>query len=484
MEPSRANPPPQRVRITHQDAMDPHVDDLIRRQKSLRGEGGIASDRGRKWYYHNWLLFMTVGTVAALAAWAIIEPYFDDQFYVQGTVEAVEASRGMAVPIGGGRTIRAEAPPGLVALTIREETVFLTPDTKDLQADGTRTPLVLPPEKGPLRDDGPGEPLGPAAVMKGQEIGAYVAIGNQTMGLPIVVTVDRSPPPDPPAKARLKLSERLKRHNLAGLLVFSLVAGFIGLAIGAVDGIVCHLPLRALLAGSVGLLVGLLGGFVAQIVAGLVYMPINHWAQQQATGSGSGLTTFGFLAQMMGRTLAWALAGTAMGLGQGIALRSKRLLLYGFIGGIVGGLLGGLLFDPIDLLLLGIEKPSAHWSRLVGFGVIGASVGAMIGIVELLARDVWLRMTEGPLAGKEFLMFKDIMRIGASPRCEIYLFNDPDVAGRHATLRSTGEQCEIAATAPGHAVLVNDLPVDRARLRHGDRIVLGRTAFVFQKRRG
>ena len=462
MDQSRLSQPGHRIRITHQDAMDPHVDDLIRRQKSLRGEGGIASDRGRKWYYHNWLLFMTVGTVAALAAWAIIEPYFDDQFYVQGTVEAVEASRGMAVPIGGGRTIRAEAPPGLVALTIREETVFLTPDTKDLQADGTR------------------KPLDPAAVAEGQELGVYVAV----IGLPIVVTVDRSPPPDPPAKARLKLSELLKRHNLAGLLVFSLVAGFIGLAIGAVDGIVCHLPLRALLAGSVGLLVGLLGGFVAQIVAGLVYMPINHWAQQQATGSGSGLTTFGFLAQMMGRTLAWALAGTAMGLGQGIALRSKRLLLYGFIGGIVGGLLGGLLFDPIDLLLLGIEKPSAHWSRLVGFGVIGASVGAMIGIVELLARDVWLRMTEGPLAGKEFLMFKDIMRIGASPRCEIYLFNDPDVAGRHATLRSTGEQCEIAATAPGHAVLVNDLPVDRARLRHGDRIVLGRTAFVFQKRRG
>ena len=95
-----------------------------------------------------------------------------------------------------------------------------------------------------------------------------------------------------------------------------------------------------------------------------------------------------------------------MGLGQGIALRSKRLLAYGFFGGIIGGLLGGLLFDPIDLILLGVDKPSAHWSRLIGLAVIGASVGAMIGVVELLARDAWLRMVKGPLAGKEFLLFK------------------------------------------------------------------------------
>ena len=30
--------------------------------------------------------------------------------------------------------------------------------------------------------------------------------------------------------------------------------------------------------------------------------------------------------------------------------RSKRLLLYGFLGGVIGGLLGGLLFDPIGQL--------------------------------------------------------------------------------------------------------------------------------------
>jgi hypothetical protein len=173
-----------------------------------------------------------------------------------------------------------------------------------------------------------------------------------------------------------------------------------------------------------------------------------------------------------------------MGLGQGIALRSKRLLAYGLLGGVVGGLIGGLLFDPIDMILLGADKPSAHISRLIGFTAIGACVGAMIGLVELLARDAWLRMTQGPLTGKEFLLFKDVMNVGASPKSDIYLFNDALVAGNHAIIRSVGDECEIEARESAHPVLVNNRTTMRARLRHGDNVTIGRTVFVFQRRKG
>jgi hypothetical protein len=199
-------------------------------------------------------------------------------------------------------------------------------------------------------------------------------------------------------------------------------------------------------------------------------------------GEGS-LTTFGFILQMIGRGLGWAMAGLAMGLGQGIALRSKRLFIYGLLGGVIGGLLGGLLFDPIDFLLVGPHKPSAALSRLIGLAVVGASVGGLIGVVELLARDAWLRMTQGPLAGKEFLLFKDVMNIGASPRSDIYLFNDPLVAAQHATIRALGDDCEIESRNRDHRVLLNNRAVERARLRHGDQVTIGRTIFVFQKRK-
>jgi pSer/pThr/pTyr-binding forkhead associated (FHA) protein len=116
--------------------------------------------------------------------------------------------------------------------------------------------------------------------------------------------------------------------------------------------------------------------------------------------------------------------------------------------------------------------------------VIGLSVGTMIGLVELLARDAWLRMTQGPLTGKEFLLFKDVMTIGSSPRSDIYLFNDSQVARQHATLRAIGDECEIEARDSAAPVLLNNRPIQRSRLRHGDNVTIGRTAFVFQRRKG
>jgi len=160
------------------------------------------------------------------------------------------------------------------------------------------------------------------------------------------------------------------------------------------------------------------------------------------------------------------------------------LFLYGLLGGAIGGLLGGLLFDPIDLVLLGMDKPSSHLSRLVGFGVIGAVVGCMIGVVELLTRNSWLQMIRGPLAGKEFLLFKDTLRIGASPRSDIYLFNDNHVDDQHGLIRVTGDICEIQNISKDRPLLLNSSPVAKGRLHFGDQITIGDTQFVYLTRKG
>ena len=115
---------------------------------------------------------------------------------------------------------------------------------------------------------------------------------------------------------------------------------------------------------------------------------------------------------------------------------------------------------------------------------VGATVGLMIGVVERLARDAWLRMVQGPLAGKEFLLFKDVMRVGSSPRCDLYLFNDPQVLGHHATLRRMGEECHIESEDPDRPVEVDGQPVRSARIRSGARIAIGATTFVFEQRKG
>jgi len=457
------------IRITPADVASAHVDDMLKRHASLRGEQGVTASRKRRWFYRNWFVLMLAGMLGAVAAWALIEPHFDDLLYVQGKIERIDKDGfpKSRIDIGGLGSLelfagnRAEA-----RLRVNGESIYLLSFTKQLNS--AEKPVVQPRDLNP-----------------GQEVGLYLqrpdrdSAGGEEFGL--AVFVDTAPPPratPTPPLARLAAAQ-----TAVALLLFPAVAAAIGLTIGAADGIICRLWRRVLVAGVVGLLIGFLGGFVSQILAGLVYMPLNRLAMEQQTGGFGHLTTVGFLTQVTGRGLAWCLAGMAMGLGQGIALRSWRLLLYGFLGGAIGGLLGGLLFDPIDLLLLGVEKPSAHLSRLVGLLVIGAGVGVMIGVVELLARDAWLHMLEGPLAGKEFLLFKDLLHVGASPRSDIYLFNDPDVAGRHAVIRAAADHYEIEVVDPHHPVLLNERPVQRARLRHGDRITLGRTVFAFHRRR-
>lgn len=461
------NDPDGVIRITKEEATSSHVDDLLKRQMSLRGEPGVTRDRGRKWYYQNWLVFMVVGALGAILAWAILEPYFDDFLYLQGPVSAVDPADPMPQRLAHGDLALELRVSGRGSFTLNGQKIYLLREAREILPDGGRKNFDL------------------ASLESGEIVGVYVKyLGFRGQSLAVAGFVVRSPAPQSPKRARMTLEQLHARSQAAGFLLFPLVAGMIGLFIGAVDGLVCRLPRRALLSGLVGLLVGFVGGLVSSIIAELAYAPLNQLAMKQAGDTLFGLSTFGFVIQMLGRSLAWCLAGLAMGLGQGISLRSRRLLIYGLLGGVVGGLLGGMLFDPIDLILLGPDKPSAHWSRLIGFAVVGASVGAMIGVVELLARDAWLRMTQGPLTGKEFLLFKDVMNVGSSPRSDIYLFNDPLVAQRHALIRGVGDEVEMEALDTAYPVLLNNRPVSRARLRHGDNVTIGRTVFVFQRRKG
>ncbi len=452
---------PSVIRISKDDALSTHVDDLLKRQMNMRGDPGVTRDRNHVWYYQNWFILAVVGMLGAIAAWAILAPIFDDYLYLQGKITSVSDTGGDSYRVGNDSELRVRY---VGSVVVNGETILLLPRTREIKPDKS---MVL---------------LEPDALKEGDEVGLYVNYNEATGGqVSAAVFVVRSPQPQ--AHAQPTLHQLAARNSAGGLLLFPLVAGFIGLFIGAADGLVCRLPRRALLCGAVGLFVGLVGGFVSSIIAGIIYSPLNMLALKQA-GDAGGLPPMGFFIQIIGRSLAWCLAGSTMGLAQGIALRSKRLLLYGLLGGVVGGLLGGLLFDPIDLILLGPDKTSAHWSRLIGFAVIGLSVGGMIGVVELLARDAWLRMTQGPLTGKEFLIFKDVMNVGSSPRSDIYLFNDTLVAEQHAIIRAVGDQCEVEARQSTSPVLLNNRPISRARMRHGDNVTIGRTSFVFQQRKG
>jgi hypothetical protein len=242
----------------------------------------------------------------------------------------------------------------------------------------------------------------------------------------------------------------------------------------------CRNLSRASLCGVVGLGVGFGGGLIAIFAGGFIFaimlmIAVQFWDHPRPNAMPTG---FALVVLMMGRAAAWAVAAIPAGLGQGLALREKKVILNGIVGGVMGGLLGGFLFDPIALLLQNAERATV--SRGIGLTIIGISVGLFVGLVEGWTKTAWLLMRAGPLAGKQFVLFRDTTVLGSSPKAEVYLFKDEAIEPRHALIYNRGGRFEIEDCNTRDGTYVNGVPIRRQTLNHGDQVVLGKTVLEFQ----
>ena len=140
------------------------------------------------------------------------------------------------------------------------------------------------------------------------------------------------------------------------------------------------------------------------------------------------------------RGIAWMVFGAAGGVTYGILGQSSRQTLYGALGGALGALVGGLLFDPIAILTHG-----GAVSRGVGFSLLGMATGIAIGLVESAMKDRWLYVTAGPLAGKQFILYKPRTVIGSDQHSDIYLFKDANIQPQHAVIEIAGARVQLRA---------------------------------------
>jgi len=276
------------------------------------------------------------------------------------------------------------------------------------------------------------------------------------------------------------IDDKSRGLDVGGLLLFPTVMGFVGLFLGAAEGIMSRNLQRAAICAAVGLGIGFAGGFVALILAEIIFaimgvIALQFWKNPQPGQMPTGLA---FLILMMGRGAAWAVAAIPAGIGQGIALRERKVLLNGLLGGVLGGLLGGIAFDPISLVF--ISSDGQAWpSRAVGFTLIGLMVGLFVGIVEQWTKSAWLLMRAGPLAGKQFVIFRNPTVLGSAPKADVYLFKDEAIEPRHALIHDRGGRFELEDMDTADGTYVNGLPVKRQILKSGDQIVLGKTVLEF-----
>jgi len=446
--------PTQKLVITKEELRDPKVDEAIRQQRPFeRPEDNGPKKSGFRLLYAAWFYLLLAGAAGAVAGWALIEPSLEEGVRFKGRVQQVEPD---ALP----RTFRGTVREIRGRLRVADVDVYLFPD---------HTRIVAGPPKRRLSIDD----LKPGQVVS---ILGVPALEANSM-LAIVVRLEGAVSV---AETSVIVSALQNKVILYQFLLFPTVAGLVGLMVGAVEGIVCRTFTRAAWCGAIGLLSGLVGGAISLILAGIVFTVVGKIPGVVVDSSASAPA---FIFMMFRRGLSWTVAGMAMGLGQGFALKSSKLVLNGFIGGMVGGLAGGLLFDPLNRLLSDEElMQGAGLSRAVGLMVIGATVGLMIGLTELLTRDAWLKVMSGPLRGKEFGFYRTPIRLGNSPRNEIHLFKDPKIDPVHAEINKLRDAFEVVDGGSSTGTFVNGRRIRRHRLADGDVIKIGDCELAYYTR--
>jgi hypothetical protein len=269
--------------------------------------------------------------------------------------------------------------------------------------------------------------------------------------------------------------------QLVAALFFPTVTGFVGLFLGAAEGVMSRNLQRALICAAVGLGIGFGGGLIVLIPTGILFIVMETVAVSLMKGPIAPRqmpTGLALLVHIMGRSAAWAMASIPAGIGQGIALREKKVILNGLLGAVLGGLLGGLLFDPITIAFTP-KNGQAELSRAVGFTVIGIMVGLFVGLVEQWTKTAWLLMRAGPLAGKQFILYRNPTVLGSSPKADIYLFKDEAIEPQHALIHNYGGRFEIEDCKTPDGTYVNGIPIQKQVLKAGDQIVLGKTVLEF-----
>ena len=261
-----------------------------------------------------------------------------------------------------------------------------------------------------------------------------------------------------------------RSNHWGNWLMLPMIVALMTLGFSIAESLVERSAQKALIRAALALPLGAILGFVFSFIADIVFNLTI------AICIGIGVHSNRSPAFWVARAIAWAVFGLAGGLVYGIVGQSFKKGKFGVLGGILGAAIGGLLFDPISM---GTGGASGTISRAVGFGILGLATGAMMGVVESALKDRWFYVSAGPLAGKQFILYKPQTLIGSNQQSDIYLFKDPTILPSHAVLESNGARMTLRANGP---VFIAGSPVSSRVLADGDLVQIGRYTFRYKEK--
>lgn len=257
-------------------------------------------------------------------------------------------------------------------------------------------------------------------------------------------------------------------HSWGNILLIPVVVTLMCISFAVAESIVERSPKKAISRGLLSLPLGFVLGFVFDFIAELVF------AIGLGIASAMGVHSTHSPVFWVARGLAWMVFGAAGGLVYGIVGQSAKKTGYGVLGGVLGAGLGGMIFDPIASATHGGAP-----SRAIGFALFGLCTGVAVGLVESALKNRWLYVTAGPLAGKQFILYKPQTTLGSDQQADIYLFKDREILPQHAVLDVKGPRIHLRALGP---VFLNGQPVRSVVLDSGNIVQVGRYTFRYQEK--
>ena len=264
-----------------------------------------------------------------------------------------------------------------------------------------------------------------------------------------------------------------------GLFRATLIAGILGALVSAAIGMVDAISnasgtqrlVRVLVCAVLGLFGGAFGGFMGQVL----YNALSQRPSLQEPALVVGWMLAGvFIGAAIGAFDVFRAMSSGEVIGSGV-----RKSLNGVYGGVLGGLIGGL---PFSLLVNSTALPRS--GQLISLVLLGASIGLMIGLAQIILKEAWIKVEEGFRAGREVMLTKEETTIGRAESCDLGLFADTGIERLHASITQKKHGYMLSHVGKEGETLLNDQPVGtKPELLHsGDRIRIGKSVLSFGER--
>jgi hypothetical protein len=272
----------------------------------------------------------------------------------------------------------------------------------------------------------------------------------------------------PPAELIVSTQAAFPTYFLFVAVLGAVVGLFMGAFFGAAEGITARVKSRILPGILVGAAVGVVGGAIGFLVGQAALLVIGELALRS-------YRSFQRVGLPLSRAIGWGALGIFIGMGEGLRARSGKKVAVGLLGGLLGGLAGGFVLEYLRLLL-----PEFRFNRLVGLVILGAAIAVFYGLIERgLAHGV-LRVLNGALKGKEYLLTQNRVRIGRSRRNEVALAPYEDLAERQAEIRLKRREAILVNLETKRPLLVNEQPIKEHPLKYDDVIRMGSVKLFYR----